>query len=75
MAEIQFYPDLLDYCNAKIAETRGSASFVGAFCLACVRADGENFETLRPALETIRKKHPARDVYLEHERKERTGKL
>ncbi len=73
MAEIQFYPDLLDYCNAKIAETRGSSSFIGAFCLACVRADGENFETLRPALEAIRVKHPARASYLEHERRERAG--
>jgi hypothetical protein len=71
MAEIQLYPDLLDYANAKIREARGARSFMSAFCEACLRADGANFEVLRPTLTTLMQKYPAKAPLLDIERRER----
>lgn len=57
---IQFYPDELDYVNAKLAPTAPkSGSFLEAFLHACVAADSQNYELLRPALKIIMEKYPA----------------
>ena len=57
---IQSYPDDLDYVNATL-HGRGDhdKSFLGTFCLACLRADSENYELLRPLLAVLMMKYPA----------------
>lgn len=57
---IQSYLDELDYVNATL-HGRGDddKSFLGTFCLACLRADEDNYETLRPVLIYLQKKYPA----------------
>lgn len=56
---IQFYPAELDYVNAKIrTRSHDDASFLGTFCWACLRADAQNFELLRPVLAKIMEKYP-----------------
>lgn len=59
MSVIQFYPDELDYVNAKM-KTRpsGDSSFLGLFLMACLRADEENYELLRPFLAKLMEKYP-----------------
>lgn len=59
--EIQFYPDELDYVNAQLlprTPLEDDKSFLGTFCLSCLRADGENYELLREALKALMKKYP-----------------
>ena len=59
--EIQFYPDELDYVNAQLRPRipiANDKSFLGTFCLSCLRADGENYELLREALKALMKKYP-----------------
>lgn len=71
---IHFYPDELDYVNAKLhlraaPQTRADeSSFLGTFLLACMRADFENYELLRPALAQLMEKYPADPVRLAMER-------
>jgi hypothetical protein len=75
MAIIQFYPDELDYVNATLSP-RGNddKSFLGTFCDACLRADNENYELLRPVLQQLMQKYPAPAKRLEAERRDREGK-
>jgi hypothetical protein len=56
--QIQLYPSELNYACAKMAENEHS--FLSAFCEACLRADGENYELLRPVLHVLMDKYPAR---------------
>jgi hypothetical protein len=66
---IQFYPDELDYVNATIAfKGDGDTSFLGIFCEACLRADDENYELLRPVLAKLMEKYPADPARLAMER-------
>lgn len=63
---IQHYQEELDYVNAQL-RLRGfteeafsdAQSFLGTFLLACLRADAENYEQLRPALAYFTEKYPA----------------
>lgn len=70
---IQFYPEELDYVNAKMHPLglTDPSSFLGAFLLACLRADNENYELLRPALRALMVKYPADAERLKIERVER----
>lgn len=74
---IQEYPDELDYVNATLhpfansTATRDEKSFLGAFCNTCLRADGENYELLRPALIVLMQKYPADADRLRMERHDR----
>jgi len=56
---IQFYPDELDYVNAQL-KLKGAddTSFLGAFCKACLLADGDNYGTIRYALHILMEKYP-----------------
>lgn len=62
---IQGYPDELDYVNAKMRPrdqagiVQGPQSFLSTFLSACLRADAENYEVLRPALRFFMTKYPA----------------
>lgn len=61
---IQNYPDDLDYVNAKLWYSRskfsvGELSFLDCFLMACLHADDENYELLRPVLLELGKKYPA----------------
>jgi hypothetical protein len=57
---IQFYPDELDYVNAKLHwSAPRTGDFLHYFLHACGRADSENFELLLPALRRIMEKYPA----------------
>jgi hypothetical protein len=71
---IQFYPDELDYVNATLHPSIRAAddkSFLGTFCLACLRADDENYELLRPVLAVLMGKYPADPERLAMERHDR----
>ena len=57
---IQSYPDELTYVNAMLLTRRGNNSFLEAFFMACLRADGENYQIIRPGLLEIMQKYPAR---------------
>jgi hypothetical protein len=74
-AIIQFYPDELDFVNATLRLGRGSGnkaeSFLEVFCEACLRADAENYELLRPALAVLMKKYPVSAERLRIEREDR----
>jgi len=76
---INGYPDELDYVNALLhGQVRDKInSFLGTFCLACVRADSQNYELLRPLLLIFREKYPADPKRLAMERidsgRERAG--
>ena len=66
---IQFYPDELDYANAKLhphAPTVGS--FLKSFLNACANADFQNYELLRPVLKVMMEKYPADPLRLAMER-------
>ena len=59
---IQHYRNELDYVNAQLhpsIRSADDASFLGTFCLACLRADGENYAILRSALRIFMLKYPA----------------
>ena len=65
---IQFYPEELNYCNAMLHPLAPKCgSFLDAFLHACIAADGENYELLRPILLVIRLKYPANDERLRME--------
>jgi hypothetical protein len=71
---IQSYPDELDYVNAQLHPSIRDAddkSFLGTFCLACLRADAQNYEILRLALNTLILKYPANPERLRMERHDR----
>lgn len=62
---IQFYPDELDYVNARLSVAAQKAgSFLEYFLHACQAADSENYELLRPALKIIMEKYPAEPARL-----------
>ena len=69
---IQCYPDELDYVNAKLhpAVREDDSSFLATFLRACLRADAENYELLRPALAEMMKKYPPDPVRLRMERED-----
>lgn len=71
MAIIQNYPNELDYVNAMQRRFGPSSSFLDAFFDACLRADAENYELLRPVLQAFMGKYPARAELLERERRDR----
>lgn len=57
---IQQYPKELNYCNAILHPLAPKVgSFLELFCHACLRADSENYELLRPALLIMKEKYPA----------------
>lgn len=61
MGIIQFYPDELDYVNATLGSMRvHSDTFLAMFCRACLKADMENYELLRPALHRFMEKYPVK---------------
>lgn len=68
---IQGYPQELIYVNA-ILHPRAPkcGSFMDAFCHACLAADVENYELLRPALKKIMLKYPADPEMLNIEKRD-----
>ena len=65
---VQFYPDELNYINAKLHPLAPKCgSFLDAFLRACMAADGENYALLRPALREIMMKYPADEERLRME--------
>lgn len=72
MSIIQEHPGLLDYVNAKLyPEAIERGSFLGCFLTACLLADSENFELLKPVLEKLAVKYPADPDRLEAQRRDR----
>lgn len=69
---IQAYPDELDYVNAQL-HGRGpdDKSFLGTFCLVCLRADAENYKDLRCVLQIFMMRYPASAERLKMERADR----
>lgn len=72
---IQFYPDELDYVNAKLGSVQNvndeapkCGGFLQAFLIACLRADDPNYEIIQPALRTFMQIYPADPERLEMER-------
>ncbi len=68
------YPDELDYINAQLhplMRHKGDQSFPATFLHACLRADADNYEILRPALAALMQKYPANRTRLWMERHER----
>jgi hypothetical protein len=65
------FPDELDYLNAVVRDHQRAGSFMWSFCDACLRADGENYAIIRPALFIIMHKYPARPELLKAERSDR----
>jgi hypothetical protein len=61
MAEINFYPKEAAYVRGKYGSRKDSNSFLEKFCEACLRADNENYELLRPAVQAFMKKYPLTD--------------
>ena len=71
---IQAFPDELDYVNAQLhplVRDPDDKSFLGTFLQACLRADGENYAIIRPALQRLMEKYPARADRLAMERRDR----
>jgi hypothetical protein len=62
---IQDDPVMLNYVNAKLQENVGS--FLSSFFDACLRADGENYQIIRPALVQLSEKYPADPLRLKME--------
>lgn len=58
MGHIAEHPEMHSYVVEKLAQNVGS--FLYYFLHACLCADHENFEVLKPALEQIMKKYPLR---------------
>lgn len=73
---IQFYRDELGYVNAKLhpLANMDPQSFLGTFLQACLRADFDNYELLRPALLALKQKYPAdpERLQMEHSDNEET---
>lgn len=68
---IQSYPDELDYVNAQVhplVRGQDDKSFLGTFCMACLRADDQNYELIRPVLHELMEKYPADRARLAMER-------
>jgi hypothetical protein len=74
MSTIQCYPDELDYVNAKLRIIEGSFSFVEEVCRACLRADGENYEVVRPLLHHVMRKYPVPTELLTFEARDRVAR-
>jgi hypothetical protein len=56
---IQGYPDELNYINAILhPEAPQVGSFFKTFCQACLAADAENYEIIRPVLRVMMTKYP-----------------
>lgn len=56
---IQGYPEEACYVFAILHPNAPKVgSFLMAFCEACQRADGQNYEILRPALQVFMQKYP-----------------
>jgi hypothetical protein len=69
---IQGYSSELDYVNAQLTlKGDGDKSFLGTFCQACLRADEQNYELIRPALHAFMRKYPANPERLRMERHDR----
>lgn len=69
---IQLFPDELDWVNVQLStREKDDKSFLGTFCLACLRADHENYALMRPTLQVLIKKYPADPGRLEMERRDR----
>jgi hypothetical protein len=68
---LQQYPDELHYVNAKLNPlgTR-CGSFLELLLYACMRADADNYEPLRPALHYFMAKYPADERMLEAEKRD-----
>jgi hypothetical protein len=70
---IQFHPEELDWVNAHLFNRPpGDNSFLGTFCWACLRADGENYRLMRPTVRAMMLKYPADPERLRVERQDRT---
>jgi hypothetical protein len=60
MSVIQEHPAELNYVNAWIGPlAQRPGNFLSTFLEACLRADDENYEILRPALLILMDKYPA----------------
>jgi hypothetical protein len=70
MASIQSYPYELDWLSAVTFGRGEDNSFLVTFCNACLRADGENYEVLRPVVHFFMGKYPADPERLAIERQE-----
>jgi hypothetical protein len=68
---IQFYPDELDYVNAQLHPLSKCGAFLESFFQSCLRADGQNYELLRPILKEFIVKYPANPERLAVERRDR----
>lgn len=53
--EIQMYPDELDWVYATLGRC---GSFLEKFCGACLQADPQNYELLRPVVRELMRKYP-----------------
>lgn len=72
MAIIQCDTDALDYVNAKLHPLAPRPGrFLELFLHCCLRADDQNYEILRPALQYFMEKYPADPKRLEMERMDR----
>jgi hypothetical protein len=58
IVNINFYPKELNYVNAMLADPK-PGDFLRLFLQACVHADTENYELLRPIVKTFMNKYPA----------------
>jgi hypothetical protein len=63
MACLFQYPELWEYVTRKEQENVGS--FLATFLELCLRADAENFEIIKPALEKLQEKYPLRKEFHE----------
>jgi hypothetical protein len=68
---INLYPEELDWVNATISIRAGSNSFLELFCEACLRADFQNYELLRPVVAEFMRKYPAPPARIAAERQDR----
>jgi hypothetical protein len=67
---IQDYPEDLDLVNAMLKPRKGANSFLEHFLEACLHADSENYEIMRPMLMFLVAKYPpsAKDLSAEQEK-------
>jgi hypothetical protein len=57
---IQMYPEEVEYVRLKMLQDhQPQGSFLWSFFDACLRADDENYEYLRPTLRLFMVKYPA----------------
>jgi hypothetical protein len=72
--EIQGYPEEFNYANTQIASRApDDHSFLGTFCLACLRANSQNYEVLRMSLRWLMKKYPLSPEFLEEQIRRRNA--